>query len=318
MKKILFVVMMSVMLMFTMIPLSASPAHAFNPDNYKAKITKISIGAPANDVNSGKKYLPVTVYFTANEDLGDNTVQFLEGYLRAKLAKGELADMIKGLGLTLMGPVKPDVPLDSNMYSWKWDNGKGEGTLKYNVPLLEKDETQTVEKSQIVADTMEVNGVKEGDEIIMQIETVLDSSIPVSGSLFSNEAKFTVQDSSKYPQDITVTEGTSKASNPLKITGKTAVVKYAKVKKKSQLLKKSRFIRTSKKGQGDMEYKIVSAKKKGKSCKKYFKIDKKTGKLRVKKGIKRGTYTLKIKVKALGNSKYKAKATTVTSKIKIK
>ena len=44
-----------------------------------------------------------------------------------------------------------------------------------------------------------------------------------------------------------------------------------------------------------------------------------TGKVTVKKGLKKGTYNVKVKVKALGNNNYKASVTkTVTFKVKIK
>ena len=44
----------------------------------------------------------------------------------------------------------------------------------------------------------------------------------------------------------------------------------------------------------------------------------KNGKITVKKGLKKGTYKVKIKVKAAGNSAYNAKAITVTVTIKVK
>ena len=66
-------------------------------------------------------------------------------------------------------------------------------------------------------------------------------------------------------------------------------------------------------------YTLSSAKQGKKSVKKYFKINKKTGKLTVKKGLKKGTYTVKVKVKANGNTNYKASTVkTVTFKVKVK
>ena len=66
-------------------------------------------------------------------------------------------------------------------------------------------------------------------------------------------------------------------------------------------------------------YTLSSAKKGKKNFKKYFKINKTTGKLTVKKGLKKGTYNLKVTVKASGNSNYQASAVkTVTCKVKVK
>ena len=53
-------------------------------------------------------------------------------------------------------------------------------------------------------------------------------------------------------------------------------------------------------------YKLSSAKKRTKSFKKYFMINKTTGKVTVKKGLKKGTYKVTVKVKAKGNVNYKA------------
>ena len=113
----------------------------------------------------------------------------------------------------------------------------------------------------------------------------------------------------------------SKASNPLKIRGNTAAVRYSMLKKNTQKLAVSRVIRFTKKLKDRKTYTFVSAKKGSKSFKKYFRIDKKTGKVTIKKNrkMKKGTYKVKVRVKALGNRNYKASAArTVTFKVRVK
>ena len=79
------------------------------------------------------------------------------------------------------------------------------------------------------------------------------------------------------------------------------------------------MIRFTKKAADGKIYTLSSAKKSGKSFKKYFSIAKTTGKLTVKKGLKKGTYQVTVKVRALGNGNYKASSLkTVTFKVKIK
>ncbi len=110
----------------------------------------------------------------------------------------------------------------------------------------------------------------------------------------------------------------NKAANPLTVKAKTATVKYKKLKKKAQTIKRAKAITVSK-AQGKQSYKLVSAKKGKKSFKKKFKINAKTGNVTVKKGLKKGTYKVKIKVKAAGNTNYKASVwKTVTFKVKVK
>ena len=173
----------------------------FSPDNFKASITKLNIGAPITGTD-GKKYLPVTATFTAKENIGsDGLVDFLEGYVKATLANGTTSESVAGVGMTLMGPAKPDVPLDNNMYSWEWNDGTGTGVLKYNIPLLENDETQTVETSQLTG-LSEANGLKVGDQATLQIETVI-KGVPADISVVrGDEFTFTVEDASKYPKEI--------------------------------------------------------------------------------------------------------------------
>ena len=200
---------LAVMLIASMIVSVPFTASAFNVNNYKAEIKEIHIGAPITGTDE-KKYLPVTVKFTANEDLGDtNAVYFLEGYLKGMLANGDKFEGISGLGMTLMGPLKPDAleGAGSNAFSWMWSEGYGEGVLKYNIPLKEDSDTQTVEQSAATGQ-QEVNCVKEGDKIAFSIETVMNSSnippdmLPEGGSLFSDERTITIEDSSKYPKTI--------------------------------------------------------------------------------------------------------------------
>ena len=197
---------MLVMSMVICVPFTAS---AFNPDNYKAQIKSISVGAPITGLD-GNKYLPVDVHFTANDNLGDsNAVFFLEGYLKGTLAQGGDFEGISGLGMTLMGPLKPDAleGMGSNAYSWQWSEGYGEGVLKYNIPLKGENDTQTIEQSGATG-LQEVNCLNEGDTVSFSIETVMNTDnfppevLPEGGSLFSDERTITIEDISKYPKTV--------------------------------------------------------------------------------------------------------------------
>ena len=112
---------------------------------------------------------------------------------------------------------------------------------------------------------------------------------------------------------------TVKAANPLKISGKTATIKYSKLKKKSQTIAVTKVIKFTNDAKDKKTYTLSSAKKGKKGFKKFFKVNKKTGKVTVKKGLKKGIYKVKVKVSAAGNTKYKASnVKTVTFKVKVK
>ena len=100
--------------------------------------------------------------------------------------------------------------------------------------------------------------------------------------------------------------------NPLSVSGKTAKVKYSKLKKKKQTLKASQVINGVGTGRGPMTYTKVSGHKN-------ISINKKTGKVTIKKkGLKKGTYNVVVTVFAAGNGGYDASTEqTVTFKIKV-
>ena len=111
---------------------------------------------------------------------------------------------------------------------------------------------------------------------------------------------------------ITVNVKDTRKTNPIKVSKKNKTVKYTKLKKKAVTLKAI----TVKKAAGKVTYKKVSVSKKKFAGR--FTVNKKTGKIKVKKGTKKGTYKVKVRVSAAGNKTYKPASKTVTVKIKVK
>lgn len=98
-----------------------------------------------------------------------------------------------------------------------------------------------------------------------------------------------------------------KRANPMTVKAKAC---SAKAKKNTTIKKAKAF--TIKNAKGTVTFKKSSGDKK-------ISINKKTGNITVKKGLKKGkTFKLKVKVTAAGNTAYKAGSKTVTVKIKIK
>ncbi len=145
--------------------LLCSAALAAGPEDYKIDITKVSVGAPITGVD-GKKYIPVDVHFTSEKDPEDSKTTFLEGIVRA-LHDGGQSD-VAYVGMTLM-KVK-GTPTENNQFNWNKNTKKG--VIKYNVPVLDSGEEQTVEHSGATG-LNEVNGVKENNTIQFSVETVV-------------------------------------------------------------------------------------------------------------------------------------------------
>lgn len=99
--------------------------------------------------------------------------------------------------------------------------------------------------------------------------------------------------------------------NPMTVKGKTAKVKKKKVKKKNQTVAVSKVFKFTK---GVSPYLFVKL-----SGNKKITINKTTGKVTVKKKLKKGTYKIKVKVMSRGDRYYRASDwQTVTFKIKVK
>ena len=118
----------------------------------------------------------------------------------------------------------------------------------------------------------------------------------------NTDANYTYQWTDGTTAAKTIKWKINKAANTLKIKAKNSHGQVsAQVKKKNQTLAVTKVIKFTNKGQGAKTYVKKSGNKK-------ITIAKKTGKVTVKKGLKKGTYKVKVKVKAAGNANYKASA----------
>ena len=98
-----------------------------------------------------------------------------------------------------------------------------------------------------------------------------------------------------------------KSANPMKVKATAKTVKVAKVKKKKQTVAPLKVTGAA----GKVTYKKASGAK-------ALTINSKTGKVTVKKGTKKGTYKIKVKVTAVGDGTYKKGTKTVTVTVKVK
>ncbi len=120
---------------------------------------------------------------------------------------------------------------------------------------------------------------------------------------------------------ITSLQKAYKLDNTFTAKGKNVKKKAKTLKKKAVKISRKKAI-TVKNAKGKVTYKKVKVlkgkKKVSKKIAKKFVINSKTGKITLKKGIKKGTYKFKIKVRDAGTKMYKAKAKTVTVKVSVK
>ena len=100
-----------------------------------------------------------------------------------------------------------------------------------------------------------------------------------------------------------------KYANPMKVSAKSPAVKASAVKSKAQSIAASKAF-TVTKAKGKVTYKKTSGNAK-------ITVSK-AGKVTVKKGLKKGTYKVKVKVRAAGNAKYNALTKAVVLKVRVR
>lgn len=123
-------------------------------------------------------------------------------------------------------------------------------------------------------------------------------------------AKITVsaaQTSAYNAASRTITVKVVKPAPTIKAKSVSKTVKYASVKKKAQ----SFTVKASVNSKGKLSYKKTSGSSK-------LTVNAKTGKITVKKGTRKGTYTAKIRISAAAKGKYASGTKTVTVKVVVK
>ena len=138
----------------------------------------------------------------------------------------------------------------------------------------------------------------------------VDYTISYSNNKNIGTASVTVsaKDGSKFRGSKTV-KFSIKKNNPMTVKVKTATIKYKSLKKKNQSISVKKLF-VIKKAKGKVTYSKVSGNSK-------ITISK-SGKVTVKKGLKKGKYKVKINVKSAGNNTYYSKTKKVTITIKVK
>lgn len=106
-----------------------------------------------------------------------------------------------------------------------------------------------------------------------------------------------------------------KKSNTISVSGKTIYLKAKKLKKKTQNIAKAKAL-TIENPQGTVTYEKVSLN--NKKYKKKFTINKNTGSIKVKKGVKKGTYKMTVRVMASGDKYYSAESKKAVVTIRVK
>ena len=136
-----------------------------------------------------------------------------------------------------------------------------------------------------------------------------DYSISIKNNTKVGKASVVITGKGEYAGSATKTFKIVKGANPLIVKSKTVNVAYSKLRAKNQSVSASKAFGIAK-AQGALTCKKVSGNAK-------IKVSK-TGKVIVGRGLAKGSYKIKVKVTASGNSNYKSVTKTVKLTIRVK
>ena len=107
----------------------------------------------------------------------------------------------------------------------------------------------------------------------------------------------------------------SKIPNTMTAQGNTVKIKASKLKKKKQIIKPTKSLRICN-AVGNLNFKLAGVNKK--KFKKYFKVNANNGNITIKKGLRKGTYKLKIDITAAGDANHMDAMNRITVTVRVK
>ena len=145
-----------------------------------------------------------------------------------------------------------------------------------------------------------------------------DYRVTYANNIEAGTATVVISGMGNYAGAKTATFEILQASNNYVVKGKTTKVKYRKLRKKAQLISRSKVLAISN-AKGTLRYSLVTVKRgKSKKYKKYFKINAVNGIVTVKKKLRKGKYKVTVRVSDSGDSNYKGGSKSVTFTVKVK
>ena len=141
-----------------------------------------------------------------------------------------------------------------------------------------------------------------------------DYTVSFANTVNAGQASVIIKGKGDYAGTLIKKYTINKGANSFSAKAKTASIKYNIIKKKGRILPRTKLIKITNKGQGKLTYQLVKVS----GNKKYFKLNSKTGKLKIKKGLKKGKYKVRVRIHAAGDSNYQSLNKIVISTIKIK
>lgn len=178
-------------------------------------------------------------------------------------------------------------------------------SVKYAYDLL------TNKQTVVITDISDC-GQNDTDEAVTGETDASQGSSGADQPAVREPAKPAAQHADRSQAGSSVVPVRQKAANPLSVQGKTARIKYRKLRKKTQTLNITDVVRFNMIGEGAMTFAKASGNKK-------ISVDNNTGRITVKKGLKKGTYKVNIVMKAAENEDYEeSPVSAATFKIIVK
>ncbi|MBQ1490698.1 MAG: hypothetical protein IIZ39_01955, partial [Blautia sp.] len=137
-----------------------------------------------------------------------------------------------------------------------------------------------------------------------KLKETKDYTVLIKGNKNAGVAKVTITGIGNYTDQVESSFTIKKAAQNLTVKAKPALFSALSLRKKTLSIKAEKYL-TIKGAKGTLSFKKTS----GSS---HFTVDEKTGKLSAKKGTRKGSYTIKVKVTSAATKNYKKASKTVS------
>ncbi len=97
--------------------------------------------------------------------------------------------------------------------------------------------------------------------------------------------------------------------------GRSVTLKAVRLKKRAQTIRRKKAVAVTK-AKGKVTYRLAGVSKA--RYKKYFRVAKKTGKITVRRGLKKGRYRVKVRVTAAGKGSYAKGSRTAAVRVRVR
>ena len=167
----------------------------------------------------------------------------------------------------------------------------------------------TLTKEDDLYDIIAEKNIKATLENVFGVDELMTADLKAEAEEYLTEGGLDEKTILSLKKNLSANNSIKKAANPITVKTKPVKVSYKKLKKR-KIVKNGSTVFLVKKAKGNITFRKISGSKR-------IIINKRTGKLTIRKNTPKKLYKIKVKITAAGNKNYKKASRTVLLKVKV-